>query len=86
MKWIKLVITILEYIIPVLAKKGKDKLSDELEIAKQTIKVLTVEMSPQDKGRAIEKAIHSLGFVKKFKGRAAKKLESAKFRLYKKLF
>lgn len=86
MKWLSLLITVLEYIIPVLAKKGKDKLKDELEIAKATINVLSKDVSPQVKGEAIEKAVHSLKFVQDFKERGLEKLDKAKARLYKKIF
>lgn len=86
MKWLSLVITILEYIIPALAKKGKDKLAQELDVAKQTIKILSKDLSPEDKGRAVEQAVGELKCVKAFNKRVYKKLDKAKDRLYKKLF
>lgn len=86
MKWLSLIITILEYVIPALAKRGKDKLAQELTIAKQTIKILSKDMAPQDRGYAIEEAVGNLKSVQGFKKRVAKKLDKAKDRLYKKLF
>ncbi|MBA7625528.1 hypothetical protein ES703_32959 [subsurface metagenome] len=86
MKWLSLVIIILEYVILALPKWGKDKLAQELTIAKQTIKVLTKDMAPEDRGRAIEQVVGSLKVVKDFKKRAVKKLDKAKDRLYKNLF
>lgn len=86
MKWLSLLITILEYIIPALAKKGKDKLAQEFDVAKQTIKILSKDMTPQDKGYAIEQAVGNLKTVKDFKKRVCKKLDKAKDRLYKQLF
>lgn len=86
MNWLKILITILEYIIPALAKKGKDNLADELTIAKQTITVLSKDKTPEEKGLAVEEAIGNLKAVQNFKKRAMKKLDKAKARLYKKLF
>lgn len=86
MKWLKIIITILEYVIPALAKKGKDKLAQELDVAKQTIKVLFEPFSAEEKGRVIEQAVGNLKSVKNFKKRVGKKLDNAKNRLYKKLF
>lgn len=86
MKWLKIIITILEYVIPALAKRGKDKLAQELDIAKWTIKILTKDMPPVEKGRAVEQAVNGLKCVKEFKARASNKLDKAKDRLYKKLF
>lgn len=86
MKWIKLLIDIALVIIPGLGLKFKKDVDQELEIAKQTIRILTKDMSPEEKGRAIEDAVHGFKFVKDFKARATKKLDKAKDRLYKKLF
>ncbi|MBA7632072.1 hypothetical protein ES703_39614 [subsurface metagenome] len=86
MKWLSIIITILEYVIPALAKKGKDKLAQELEIANKTIKLMSNNMSPADKGHFIEQAVGSLKSVRDFKKRVSKKLDKAKDRLYKKLF
>lgn len=86
MKWLKIIITILEYVIPALAKKGKDKLADELTIAQQTITVLSKDKPPEEKGRAVEEAIGNLKAVQNFKKRVSKKLDKAKDRFYKKLF
>ncbi len=86
MKWLSIIITILEYILPALAKKGKDKLAQELDVAKQTIKILSKDLSPEDKGQAVEDAVGDLKAVQDFKKRVSKKLDKAKDRLYKKLF
>lgn len=86
MKWLRLIITILEYVIPALAKRGKDKLAQELEVAQHAIKVLAKDIPPEYKGRVIEEALANLTAVKDFKERVAKKLDKAKDRLYKKLF
>ncbi len=86
MKWLSVIITILEYLIPALAKRGKDKLAQELDVAKQTIKVLSRDMTSEETGRAIESAIGGLKAVQSFKKRAIKRLDKAKDRLYKKLF
>lgn len=86
MKWLSLIITILEYVIPALAKRGKDKLAQELDVTKQVIKILTKDMTTVEKGHAIEEAVGNLKSVRGFKKRVAKKLDKAKDRLYKKLF
>lgn len=86
MKWLSLILTILEYLIPALAKRGKDKLAQELEVANKTIKLMSNGMSSEDKGHFIEQAVSSLKCVKDFKKRVSKKLDKAKARLYKKLF
>lgn len=86
MKWIKLLIDIALIIIPGLGLKFKKDVDQELVVAKQTIRILTKDMSPEEKGRAIEDAVHGLKFVKDFKARSIKKLNKAKDRLYKKLF
>jgi len=86
MKWLNLIITILEYIIPALAKKGKDELAQELRIAKQTIKILSKDIPPEDKGRAVEEAVGNLKGVQNFKKRVCKKIDEAKKRFYKELF
>lgn len=86
MKWLNLILTILEYVIPALAKRGKDKLAQELEVAKQTVKILTKDMSSADKARAIEEAVGNLKAVQNFKKRVSKKLDKAKERFYQKLF
>jgi len=86
MKFLNLFFTILEYLIPVLAKLGKDKLAQELDVTKQVVKILTKDMLPGNKGRAIEEAVGNLKAVKDFKKSVCKKLDKAKARLYKKLF
>lgn len=86
MKWLSIILTILEYVIPALAKRGKDKLAQELDIARKTIVLMSNRMSPEEKGHFIEQAVGSLKGVKDFKKRVGKKLDKAKDRLYKKLF
>lgn len=86
MKWLKLIIVILEYVIPGLAKLGKNKLVQDLEVAHNVMSVLSKDMSPVDKGLAVEKAVGNLKALQNFKKRASKKLDKAKERLYKKLF
>lgn len=86
MKWIKLIITILEWIGPFLAKAGKNRIADELEIAKGAIVVLTKDKTPEEKGRAIEEVVGRLKAVKDFKSRVSNRLDKAKDRLWKKVF
>lgn len=86
MKWLKLIITIIEWFGPFLAKAGKDRIADELDIAKGAITILTKDKTPEEKGRAIEEAVGNLKAVKKFKSRVSKKLDKAKARLWNKIF
>lgn len=86
MKWLKLIITILEWVGPFLAKAGKNRIADELDIAKGVITVLTKDKTPEEKGRAIEEAVGSLKAVKDFKSRVSNRLDKAKDRLYRKIF
>ncbi|GAH29323.1 unnamed protein product [marine sediment metagenome] len=86
MKWLKFALTILEYLLPFIAKKGKDNLAHELEIANKTISLMSGNISPEEKGRYIEQAVSSLKCVQDFKKRVSKKIDKAKDRLYKKVF
>lgn len=84
MKWLKIIIALAEILIPGLAKLGKNKLTDELEIAQGALKALTGNMTPEEKGRVITDAVLNLKDVKAFKKRATNKLYEARDRLAKK--
>ena len=84
MKWLKILIALAEILIPGLAKAGKNKLVDELEIAQGVLKTLTSKMTPEEKIRAIADAAGNLKAVKGFKNRITKKLDRARDRLVKK--
>lgn len=86
MKWLKLIITIIEWVGPFLAKAGKNRIADELDIAKGAITVLTKNKTSEEKGRAIEEAVGSLKAVKQFKKSINERLDKAKTRLYEKIF
>lgn len=86
MKWLKLIIDIALILIPGLGLKAKKNVDQELLIAKKALETLTSNMKPEEKGRVIEDAVHSLKFVQDFKGRVTKKLDKARARLYKKIF
>ena len=86
MKWLKLIITVIEWLSPFLAKAGKDRIADELDIAKGAIAILTKDKTPEEKGRAIEEAVGSLKAVKQFKASVSKRLDKAKNRLWNKIF
>lgn len=86
MNWLKLIIDLALVIIPGLALKGKKNLEKELEIANQTIKLLSSKMTPEEKGKYIEQAIGELKIVKDLSKRGSKILDKAKSRFYKKLF
>lgn len=85
MKWLKLVLTIIEWLSPFLAKAGKDRIANELEIAKGAIVILTKDKTPEEKGRAIEEAVGNLKAVKQFKKSVARRLDKAKTRLWNKI-
>ena len=86
MKWLKIIIALAEILIPGLAKAGKNKLADELEIAQGMLKTLTSKMTPEQKGRALVEAVGSLKVVKKFNKRVSNKIDKARERLARKLF
>lgn len=86
MKWFKLIITVIEWLGPFLAKAGKDRIADELDIAKGALVILTKNKTPEEKGHAIEQAVGNLKAVKKFKSRVSKRLDKAKARLWGKIF
>lgn len=84
MKWLKIIIALAEILIPGLAKAGKNKLADELEIAQGALKVATSSMSAEGKARLIADAVGNLKVAKKFKKRISNKLDKASVRLVKK--
>ncbi len=84
MKWLKIIIALAEILIPGLAKVGKNKLADELEIAQGVLKALTSKMTPEEKIRAIADAAGNLKAVKGFKKRITNKLDKARDRLARK--
>ncbi|MBA7542169.1 hypothetical protein ES705_34488 [subsurface metagenome] len=86
MKWIKLLIDLALIIIPGLALKSKKDLEQELNVAKSALELLSKGLSPEAKGKVLEDAVMNLKFVQDVKGRATKKIDKAKNRLYKKLF
>ena len=86
MKWLKIIIALAEIVIPGLAKAGKNKLADELEIAQGMLKTLTSKMTPEEKGRVLVETVGNLKVVKKFKKRVSNKLDKAQERWARKLF
>lgn len=86
MKWVKIIIDILGWVLPVVAAKGKANLTQELEIAKKAIVLLSKDISAEAKGQIVTEAVGNLKAVQGFKKRINKKLDKAKDRLYKKLF
>lgn len=84
MKWLKILIALAEIIIPGLAKAGKNKLADELEIAQGALKIATSTMNAEGKTRLITEAVGNLKVVKKFKKRVSNKIDKASVRLVKK--
>lgn len=86
MKWLKLILTAIEWLSPFLAKAGKDRIADELDIARGAIVVLTQDKTSEEKGRAIEEAVGRLKAVKDFKRRVSNRLDKAQARLWKKIF
>lgn len=85
MKWLKIIIALAEILIPGLAKAGKNKLADELEIAQGMLKTVTSKMTPEQKGRLLVEVVGSLKAVKKFKKRVSNKLDKAQERWARKL-
>lgn len=85
MKWLKILLAIAEILIPGLAKAGKNKLADELEIAQGMLKTVTSGMTPEQKGRLLVEAVGSLKVAKKFKKRISNKLDKAQERWARKL-
>ncbi|MBA7486808.1 hypothetical protein ES707_22369 [subsurface metagenome] len=86
MKWLKVLIALAEIFIPGLAKFGMNGLTDELGVAQQTINILSKDLSPDDKSRAVLEAVGKLKMVEDFNSRLNKKIDKAKVRLLKKLF
>lgn len=86
MKWLKILLALAEIIVPGLAKAGKNKLADELEIAQGMLKTLTSKMTPEQKGRVLVETVGSLKVVKKFNKRISNKIDKAQERWARKLF
>lgn len=86
MKWLKIIIALAEILIPGLAKAGKNKLADELEIVQGALKIATSNMNAEGKARLILDAVGNLKVAKNFKKRVSKKLDKAQDRLIKKFF
>jgi len=84
MKWLKIIIALAEILIPGLAKAGKNKLADELEIAQGALKIATSNMNKDGKVRLILDVVGNLKVAKKFKKRVSEKLDKAKDRLINK--
>ncbi len=84
MKWLKILIDIALAIIPGLGLKAKKNIETELEIAQQTIEVLSKNKTADEKSNALITAIGNLEVVKNFDKRASKKLKKAGARLFKK--
>lgn len=84
MKWLKILIALAEILIPGLAKAGKNKLADELEIAQGALKALTSKMTAGEKATVIFDAVGDLKVAKRFKKRVSNKLDKARDRLAKK--
>jgi len=84
MKWIKIIIALAEILIPGLAKAGKNKLADELEVAQGALKELTSKLTPGEKASVIIRAAGDLRAVKQFKKRVSKRIDKAQDRLVKK--
>lgn len=84
MKWLSVALEIAVIIYNHVTGKGKRDLADELEIAQGALKVLTGNMTPEEKGRVIADVVLNLKDVKAFKERATNKLYKARDRLAKK--
>ncbi len=84
MKWLKILIALAEILIPGLAKAGKNKLADELEICQGALKAATSSMDKESKARLILDAVGTLKVTKDFKRRLSKKIGKAGDRLIKK--
>lgn len=86
MKWLSLFLTIAEYLIPFLAKIGKDRVAKELEVVTTGVEKFSKNESAGDKGKTVKGVIYDLAVQSGIKTRLHKRIKDYETRIWKKLF
>lgn len=86
MKWLSLILTVAEYLIPFLAKIGKNRVAKELEIVTTGVEKFSKSESSGDKGKVVKGIIYDLAVESGIKKRLHKRVKDYEDRIWKKLF
>lgn len=87
-KILKIVVDVLEYVIPVLVKIKKDKIAKELEIVATGVELFSnkEDKDPEQKGKVLKKLIDGLAEKAGIKTRLRKKIKKFEKNLWGKIF
>lgn len=86
MKWLKIIVTIVEYLIPVLAKVGKDRAVKQLEVVTTGVEKFSKSATAGDKGKAVKGVICDLAIQTGIAKRLHKRIKKFESTIWKKLF
>ena len=86
MKWFSLLLTVVEYLIPVLAKIGKNRAAKQLEIVSTGVEMFSKSEAAGDKGKAVKSMIYGLAVESGIKSQLHKRIKDYETRIWKKLF
>jgi len=86
MKWLSLILTVAEYLIPFLGKIGKNRVANELKIVTAGVEKFSKSESAGDKGKAVKGMIYDLAVTAGIKDRLHKRVKDYEARIWKKLF
>lgn len=86
MKWLSLILTLAEWLIPFLAKVGKDRVAKELEIVTTGVEMFSNSESSEGKGKLVKGIIYDLAVESGIKSRLHKRIKDYETRIWRKLF
>ena len=85
MKWLKIIISIVEMVIPVWGLVKKNRVEKEVEILTTGIEQYSKTELSQDKGKVLKGIVRDLAVSTGIHGRLHKKIEKFEERIWKKL-
>lgn len=86
MKWLEIIISVVEIVLPFLAKIRKKRVEKELEVVTTGIEKFSKYEDPVDKGKLLKGMIRTLAQESGIEKRLQKKIKKFEGRLWKKIF
>lgn len=86
MKWLQIIISIAEFVIPFLAAAKRARVEKELEIVTTGVEMFSKSDSSGGKGKIVKGMIYDLAVESGVKGRLHKRVKDYEARIWKKLF
>lgn len=86
MKWLNIIGSILEILIPVLGHLGKKKVVRELEVVATGVEKFSKAETSSGKGKILKDTIRTIALTSGVEGRLRKRIDDWQTRLWKKIF